>query len=301
MFQQVLQSKFVDLCKMGQSVLGCRLTPLQKANIVRMIKESENPPPVTSAVGDGANDTSMIQEAHVGFGIYGKEGRQAVNTADYAIGQFRFLKRSFLFHGYHYYTRSALTVQYFFYKNLVFMIPQILFGIFSNFSSQTVYADLYLLAYNTSMTAFPIIFFGIFEQALPENLLMNVPQLYRSITKNKLMSWKYFCIWSTFAIWHGVTIFFGAYFLMQTGTSQVRILFILKVLITDSLQLYSRLKVMFKLNIFYKFFRAVEKVVLTDALNHYSGVINDAASALKCDSLFRGPIMSSKFCCFLEK
>ena len=34
--------------------------------------------PICAAIGDGANDVSMIQEAHVGIGIMGKEGRQAV-------------------------------------------------------------------------------------------------------------------------------------------------------------------------------------------------------------------------------
>src|SRR5207245_1353263 len=41
------------------------------------------------AIGDGANDVAMIQSADIGVGIMGKEGRQAVNNADYAIGQFR--------------------------------------------------------------------------------------------------------------------------------------------------------------------------------------------------------------------
>ncbi len=41
------------------------------------------------AIGDGANDVAMIQSADIGVGILGKEGRQAVNNSDYAIGQFR--------------------------------------------------------------------------------------------------------------------------------------------------------------------------------------------------------------------
>jgi hypothetical protein len=41
------------------------------------------------AIGDGANDVAMIQSADIGVGIMGKEGRQAVNNSDYAIGQFR--------------------------------------------------------------------------------------------------------------------------------------------------------------------------------------------------------------------
>ena len=57
-----------------RSVICCRMSPLQKAEIVQMIKASETTP-VTAAVGDGANDVAMIQEAHVGLGIAGKEGK----------------------------------------------------------------------------------------------------------------------------------------------------------------------------------------------------------------------------------
>lgn len=42
---------------------------------------------VTLAIGDGANDVSMIQTAHVGVGISGNEGLQAANSSDYSIAQ----------------------------------------------------------------------------------------------------------------------------------------------------------------------------------------------------------------------
>jgi len=45
----------------------------------------------TLAIGDGANDVSMIQSADVGIGIAGHEGLQAARSSDYAIGQFRFV------------------------------------------------------------------------------------------------------------------------------------------------------------------------------------------------------------------
>lgn len=80
-----------------------------------MVKESKSKP-MTAAIGDGANDVSMIQEAHVGFGIYGKEGRNAARSADFAFGKFKFLQRIILVHGYLYYTRTAYLVNYFFYK-----------------------------------------------------------------------------------------------------------------------------------------------------------------------------------------
>ena len=72
--------------------------------------------PVTLAIGDGANDCGMIQEAHVGIGVMGKEGRQAVRTSDYAVARFKFLLRVLLVHGHWYYVRAAILVQYFFYK-----------------------------------------------------------------------------------------------------------------------------------------------------------------------------------------
>ncbi len=71
---------------------------------------------MTAAIGDGANDVSMIQEAHIGFGIFGKEGRNAARSADYAFAKFKFVRRAILVHGYLFYTRAAYLVQYFFYK-----------------------------------------------------------------------------------------------------------------------------------------------------------------------------------------
>uniref|UniRef100_S4RD30 ATPase phospholipid transporting 11B (putative) n=1 Tax=Petromyzon marinus TaxID=7757 RepID=S4RD30_PETMA len=80
--------------------------------VVRLMKTSSSSP-ITLAIGDGANDVSMIQEAHVGIeGIMGKEGRQAVRNSDYAIARFRFLLRLLLVHGHFYYVRVAELVQY---------------------------------------------------------------------------------------------------------------------------------------------------------------------------------------------
>lgn len=62
---------------------------------------------MTLAIGDGANDVAMIQEAHIGVGIAGLEGAQASMSADYAIGQFRFLTKLLLVHGRWCYIRVA--------------------------------------------------------------------------------------------------------------------------------------------------------------------------------------------------
>ena len=54
-------------------VLACRVSPKQKADIVNLIKNNY-PKKITLSIGDGANDVNMIQQAHVGVGILGKEG-----------------------------------------------------------------------------------------------------------------------------------------------------------------------------------------------------------------------------------
>ena len=114
MLNDELRQKFLLLCKQCKSVLCCRVSPSQKAAVVQMVKDGLDV--MTLSIGDGANDVAMIQEADVGVGIAGEEGRQAVMSSDYAIGQFRFLQRLVLVHGRWSYRRLAETIANFFYK-----------------------------------------------------------------------------------------------------------------------------------------------------------------------------------------
>ncbi|THD24932.1 Phospholipid-transporting ATPase [Fasciola hepatica] len=212
-----LREKFTQCCLSATTVLCCRLTPLQKAEVVRMIKECRSPPPVTAAIGDGANDVSMILEAHVSFGLFGKEGRQAVRAADYAFSRFRFLKTAILFHGHIYYIRVAMLVLYFFYKNLVFTLPQMLFGFFCAYSAQSIYPEFYLVFFNITMTSIPIFLFGLFEKPIPRDILLTFPSLYRSNVRNRGLSRFNFLIWISLAVWHAFVIFFGVYFMAFRG------------------------------------------------------------------------------------
>lgn len=109
-----LRQKFLLLCKQCKSVLCCRVSPAQKAAVVQLVKHGLDI--MALSVGDGANDVAMIQEADVGVGIAGEEGRQAVMSSDYAIGQFRFLQRLVLVHGRWSYRRLGETIANFFYK-----------------------------------------------------------------------------------------------------------------------------------------------------------------------------------------
>jgi phospholipid-translocating ATPase len=109
-----LRQRFLLLCKQCKAVLCCRVSPSQKASVVQLVKVGLDV--MTLSIGDGANDVAMIQEADVGVGIAGEEGRQAVMSSDYAIGQFRFLQRLILVHGRWSYRRLAETIANFFYK-----------------------------------------------------------------------------------------------------------------------------------------------------------------------------------------
>ncbi|XP_077462574.1 putative phospholipid-transporting ATPase IF isoform X1 [Stigmatopora argus] len=209
---------FMEVCKNVTAVLCCRMAPLQKAKVVRLLKSSPEKP-ITLAIGDGANDVSMIQEAHIGIGIMGKEGRQAVRNSDYAIARFRFLAKLLLVHGHFYYIRIATLVQYFFYKNVCFITPQFLYQFFCLFSQQTLYDSVYLTLYNICFTSLPILVYSLFEQLVHPHILQSKPALYRDISRNAMLSFRTFLYWTMLGFSHAFVFFFGSYILMGEDTT----------------------------------------------------------------------------------
>lgn len=202
---------FCEIADHCAAVICCRMSPLQKAEIVKMIKNAETTA-TTAAIGDGANDVSMIQEADVGLGIMGKEGRAAVRAADFAFAKFKHLQRVLLVHGHWYYYRVAILVQYSFYKNVAAFTAQVYYAFFNNYSTQTLYDSLNLTFYNIFFTSAPIFIFGLFEQNINSERLLRDPVLYRKIAKNQLLSIKEFAIWLFEGFWHSLVAFFGFYF-----------------------------------------------------------------------------------------
>ncbi|XP_041988181.1 phospholipid-transporting ATPase IF [Aricia agestis] len=201
-----LADTFVDISLKCHAVLCCRLSPIQKAKIVKLIKNS-NEHPITAAIGDGANDISMIQEAHVGFGIFGKEGHQAARCADFAFTKFSMVKKMLLVMGHWYYQRLATLIHYFFYKNLVLGNIMFMFQATSAFSTQSIFDSMYLTFYNLLFTSVPCLLLSVTEQRWPADLLLKNPTLYREISKNKLLSWPYFAAWGLSAVYHSIVVF----------------------------------------------------------------------------------------------
>jgi phospholipid-translocating ATPase len=172
-----LKTKFLLLCKQCKSVLCCRVSPAQKAAVVSLVKKGLDV--MTLSIGDGANDVAMIQEADVGVGIAGEEGRQAVMSSDYAIGQFRFLERLVLVHGRWSYRRLGNTIANFFYKNLVWTFAIFWYQIYADFDQSYIYEYTYILLYNLAFTSLPVIFMGVLDQDVSDKVSLAVPQLYR--------------------------------------------------------------------------------------------------------------------------
>ncbi|KAI9018410.1 hypothetical protein DFJ74DRAFT_677213 [Hyaloraphidium curvatum] len=112
-------SELLAVALQCRSVICCRVTPKQKALVVRLAKKHLKC--MCLAIGDGANDVGMIQEANVGVGIAGAEGLQAAMASDYVIGQFRFLAKLVLVHGRWSYMRCAEMILNFFYKSIVWV------------------------------------------------------------------------------------------------------------------------------------------------------------------------------------
>ena len=172
-----LRQKFLLLCKQCKSVICCRVSPAQKAAVVAMVKGGLDV--MTLSIGDGANDVAMIQEADIGVGIAGEEGRQAVMSSDYAIGQFRFLQRLVLVHGRWSYRRLGETIANFFYKNIIWTFTIFWYQIYCNFDMTYLYDYTYILLFNLAFTSLPVIFMGVLDQDVSDKVSLAVPQLYR--------------------------------------------------------------------------------------------------------------------------
>uniref|UniRef100_A0A8C1KJF4 Phospholipid-transporting ATPase n=1 Tax=Cyprinus carpio TaxID=7962 RepID=A0A8C1KJF4_CYPCA len=171
---------------MCQAVICCRVTPLQKAQVVELVKKHKKA--VTLAIGDGANDVSMIKTAHIGVGISGQEGMQAVLSSDFSFAQFRYLQRLLLVHGRWSYLRMCKFLRYFFYKNFTFTFVHFWYGFFCGFSAQTVYDEWFITLYNLVYTALPVIGLSIFDQDVNDRWSFQYPQLYAPGQLNQYFS-----------------------------------------------------------------------------------------------------------------
>ena len=173
---------FLDVAKDAVAVICCRVSPLQKSQVVKLMKNYDKKK-ITLAIGDGGNDVSMIMEAHIGIGIYGEEGLRAAQSSDYAIGEFQVLRRLLFFHGYLNLMRNSIMVIYFFYKNFVFTIIHFFYGFLNDFSGQTIIEDWFITLFNLVFTSIPLAARGILDISVrpDDGIIVEIlmPYLYK--------------------------------------------------------------------------------------------------------------------------
>lgn len=172
-----LRPLFLALTTQCEAVVCCRVSPAQKALTVKLVKDGKDA--MTLAIGDGANDVAMIQEAHCGVGIAGLEGAQASMSADYAIGQFRFLTRLLLVHGQLCYHRISDLHKVFFYKNIIWTSILFFYQIHSDFTGSYIFDYTYILLYNLVFSSLCVIVIGALDQVVNIKALLAFPQTYK--------------------------------------------------------------------------------------------------------------------------
>ncbi|PPS08499.1 hypothetical protein GOBAR_AA12125 [Gossypium barbadense] len=214
-----LQSELFDIATSCKVVLCCRVAPLQKAGIVDLIKSRTDD--MTLAIGDGANDVSMIQMADVGVGICGQEGRQAVMASDFAMGQFRFLKRLLLVHGHWNYQRVGYLVLYNFYRNAVFVLMLFWYILCTAFSTTSALTDWSSVFYSVIYTSVPTIVVGILDKDLSHKTLLEYPKLYGVGHRHEAYNLQLFWITMIDTLWQSLVLFYIPLFTYKESTIDI--------------------------------------------------------------------------------
>ena len=206
-----LKKKFFFMAQAAKSVVCCRVSPKQKAKVVQLAKSFGEW--ITLSIGDGANDVPMILEAHIGVGIQGKEGTQAVRSSDFAIGQFRFLERLLLVYGRTGYIRIGKFICYYFYKNVMLVITDCFFAFSNGLSGQIYFADWLITSYNVLFTSWPCIITFALEKDVEINVVKKFPMLYMAGQEKFYFNLKMFWSYLTYSVVHAAL----SYYISQMG------------------------------------------------------------------------------------
>ncbi|KAJ1913080.1 aminophospholipid translocase [Mycoemilia scoparia] len=206
---------FLELACMCKAVICCRVSPLQKALVVKLVKRKKKA--ILLSIGDGANDVSMIQAAHVGVGISGQEGLQAARSADFAISQFRYLRKLLLVHGAWSYHRLSKMILFSFYKNIALYMTQFWFAIYNGFSGQTVYESWSITFFTVFFTVLPPLAIGIFDQFLSARSLDRYPEMYKMGQQREFFNVRAFWGSTINAFYHSVLLYFISMLISWNG------------------------------------------------------------------------------------
>lgn len=142
----------------------------------------------------------------------GKEGNQAASASDFSFTQFRFLDRLLLQHGRWAYYRIAYFFVYYGYKNMLITFILFYFLAYCGWSGTNVLSSAYLTCYNSVISVFLTIYYGVLEQDINADMYTPaypmMPYFYREYRKIELFSYFRYCFWSLGALANSAWIFF---------------------------------------------------------------------------------------------
>ncbi|KAI0911221.1 phospholipid-translocating P-type ATPase [Ustulina deusta] len=196
-------TEFISVAVQLPTVVACRCSPTQKADVAKLIKEFTKKR--VCCIGDGGNDVSMIQAADVGVGIVGKEGRQASLAADFSIDHFCHLTKLLVWHGRNSYKRSAKLAQFVIHRGLIIAVCQTVYSIAIKFEPEGLYKDWLLVGYATVYTAAPVLSL-VLDKDVNENVANLYPELYKELTSGRSLSYRTFFVWVLVSIYQGSVI-----------------------------------------------------------------------------------------------
>ncbi|XP_075980773.1 putative phospholipid-transporting ATPase IIB [Anticarsia gemmatalis] len=208
---QHYEEEFVEVLCGCSGVVVARCSPTQKARVARLLRARDH---VVAAVGDGGNDVAMIQEADIGVGIEGAEGRAASLAGDVSVRQFSRLARLLLVHGRRAAMRSAALCLFIVHRGLIVSTMQAVFSVVFYFSSVSLYPGFLMVGYGTVFTMLPV-FSLVLDKDIPSSTALRYPQLYKQLSKGRQLSYKTFYIWTGISIYQGGVIMYGALVLFE--------------------------------------------------------------------------------------
>lgn len=192
--------EFISIAVMLPTVVACRCSPTQKAEVAKLIREYTKKR--VCCIGDGGNDVSMIQAADVGVGIVGKEGRQASLAADFSIEQFCHLVKLLVWHGRNSYNRSAKLAQFVIHRGLIIAVCQTMYSIALKFQPEGLYKNWLMVGYATVYTAAPVLSL-VLDKDVDEDLANLYPELYKELTSGASLSYRTFFVWVFVSVYQG--------------------------------------------------------------------------------------------------
>lgn len=202
--QQCLEyysTEFFQLATQLSSVIACRCSPTQKAEVARFIQHYTKKR--VCCIGDGGNDVSMIQAANVGLGIQGKEGMQASLAADFSLAQFSHLTKLVVWHGRNSYQRSAKLAQFVIHRGLIIAIIQAVFSSIFYFAPIALYQGWLMVGYATLYTSAPA-FSLTLDRDVSEDVALLYPELFKGIGRS--LTAKTFTEWLIISVYQGGSI-----------------------------------------------------------------------------------------------